>query len=231
MTEVDPLEGFSGVFWVYEGGTRYLCTKNLDIGFRVYGERLFTSKAGEFREWIPYRSKLAAAILRGLRGTSIGEGSRVLYLGAATGTTVSHISDIVGYSGYVFAIDFAPRAMIQFLERVAKRRENVVPILGDARAPERYSHLVGEVDVVYCDVAQPEQASLLLANCNAFLVTGGEALIAIKSRSIDSTEDPETVYNREIKLLERGGARVIERVNLEPYERDHVLARLRYGGT
>ena len=50
----------------------------------------------EYRVWNPFRSKLAAAILGGVDKIHIKPGSKVLYLGAASGTTVSHVADIVG---------------------------------------------------------------------------------------------------------------------------------------
>ena len=224
----EPHERFRGIYWVLDQGSRTLATRNMDRGHRVYGERLFSIDGEEYREWVPYRSKLAAAILSGLKELPIGEGSRILYLGAATGTTVSHISDIVGPSGVIYAVDFAPRVMVQFLENVARRRVNVVPIFEDARMPELYTHLVGKVDVVYCDVAQPEQAKLLLDNCRLYLKRRGEAFLAVKARSIDSAEDPERIYRREITILEGGGLRIAEKINLEPYEKDHIMVRAVY---
>ncbi len=220
---VERHERFEGVFFVVDELRRVLCTSNLDRGYSVYGEQLFQIGDVEYREWVPFRSKLSAAILRGLGTMPIKNGSRVLYLGAASGTTVSHVSDIVGMDGVVYAVEYSPRVLAQFMERVAKRRRNVVPILGDARLPERYAHLIGRVDVLYSDVAQPDQARIVVDNARLFLSRGGRVMVAIKARSIDSVEDPERVYRREIDLMEREGLVVEERVDLEPYERDHVL--------
>jgi len=225
---IERHQSFEGVYWIVEQGQRLLATVSLDPGTSIYGERTFRHGELEYREWVPYRSKLAAAILTGLKELPIKPSSRVLYLGSATGTTVSHVSDIVGSKGIIFAVDFAPRVMAQFIERVARRRSNVIPILEDARLPERYMAFVGKVDVVYCDVAQPEQAKLLIDNCVAYLKRGGEALLAVKARSIDSTEDPERVFRREIAVLERGGLSVKEHVRLEPYEEDHIMVRVKY---
>jgi fibrillarin-like rRNA methylase len=50
----------------------------------------------EYRVWNPFRSKLAAAIVGGIENLWIAPGNKVLYLGAASGTSVSHVSDIVG---------------------------------------------------------------------------------------------------------------------------------------
>lgn len=226
---VEPHEDFKGVYWLYEQTSKLLATKNMDRGYRIYGERLIEIGGEEYREWIPYRSKLAAAILCGLRELPITPSKRILYLGAATGTTVSHVSDIIERDGAIFAVDFAPRVMTQFMEKVARRRSNVVPIFADARVPEGYPPVIGEVDVIYCDVAQPEQAKIFVENCRLYLKRGGHGLVAIKSRSIDSVEDPETVYRKEIGTLERGGLTVAERIDIDRYERDHIMVRVIYG--
>uniref|UniRef100_A0A0D9XMK6 Fibrillarin n=1 Tax=Leersia perrieri TaxID=77586 RepID=A0A0D9XMK6_9ORYZ len=78
-----------------------LCTKNMVPGESVYGEKRISvqNEDGtkvEYRVWNPFRSKLAAAVLGGVDNIWIAPGTRVLYLGAASGTTVSHVSDIVG---------------------------------------------------------------------------------------------------------------------------------------
>lgn len=228
--KVEPHESAENVYWVWDGTKRYLCTRNLDRGFSVYGEQLFRHQGEELREWVPYRSKLAAALLKGLDRMPISPGARVLYLGAASGTTVSHVSDVVGEGGMVYSVEYSPRVLAQFVERVAKRRRNVVPIFGDARLPERYAYLVGKVDVIYCDVAQPDQARIVIDNARYFLRPGGRVMVAIKARSIDSTEDPELVFRREIEVMERGGAVVERRIDLEPYELDHVMVIARFRG-
>lgn len=58
----------------------------------------------EYRVWNPFRSKLGAAILGGVDQIHIKPGAKVLYLGAASGTTVSHVSDIVGPVWFFLAI-------------------------------------------------------------------------------------------------------------------------------
>ncbi len=225
---VERHPSFDGVYIIRDAGLKVLATKSLDRGFSVYGERLYSFGEEEYREWVPYRSKLAAAILCGLKGWALQRGSKVLYLGAASGTTTSHVSDIVGPEGLVYAVEFAPRVMSQFLERVARRRSNVIAVFGDARLPERYLGIVDKVDAIYCDIAQPDQARILLSNVELFLKSGGEVLIAIKARSIDSVEEPERVYRREIRVMEDGSLRVLERTNLSPYEEDHIMVRAAY---
>ncbi|MEM0020619.1 MAG: fibrillarin-like rRNA/tRNA 2'-O-methyltransferase [Fervidicoccaceae archaeon] len=213
----------------FDDGSRKLSTMNLVPGKRVYGERLYRIAGVEYREWIPYRSKLAGAILKGLSAVPIEEGSKVLYLGAAAGTTPSHVSDIVGNNGIVYSVEFAPRVMREFL-LVAKDRRNLVPILADARLPSTYSHIVDLCDVIYADVAQPEQASLVIENAKWFLKDGGHVFLAIKARSIDVTKEPTEVFKREISTLEKGGFETISVVHLDPYDKDHAMVLAKYKG-
>lgn len=221
---------FEGVYWVEDVEGVRLATRNLAEGFSVYGEQLVRFENVEYRVWNPYRSKLAAAITKDIREIFIKPGSRVLYLGSATGTTASHVSDIVGEKGRVYAVDFSPKVMQQFLRNVAERRRNVVPILDDATRPESYSFMVGVVDVVYADVAQPSQARIVAANSRLMLKKGGGVLLAVKARSIDSVEEPEVVVKREVKTLAEKGFEVVDRVELEPYEKDHVMVAAVYHG-
>jgi len=227
MVEVIPHEQFRGVYWIQEA-ERVLATRNLAPGVQVYGERLYRVGDEEYRSWIPFRSKLAAAILKGLKNMFIQPGSRVLYLGTATGTTSSHVSDIIGRDGVLYGVEFASRVMIQFKQKVSDRRGNVIPIFADARKPGTYASIVGEVDVIYCDVAQPEQAKLFSDNARLMLKSGGHGYLAVKARSIDSVQEPEVVYRREIEVLEKNGLKPIEVLSLEPYERDHLMVVLEF---
>jgi fibrillarin-like pre-rRNA processing protein len=195
----------------------------LTPGRRVYGEKLIEIHGVEYRIWNPYRSKLAAGILNGLRELPIAVDSRVLYLGAASGTTVSHVSDIAT-GGVVYCVEFSKRAFVDLL-RTCEKRKNTIPILADATKPEEYSYLLEEVDVIYQDIAQPNQSEILIRNSDYFLKNGGRALIALKARSIDFSEDPQKIFRREVKKLERT-FRVRERIDLNPYEKDHLLLLL-----
>lgn len=210
-------------------GKRHLATENLTPSHMVYGERLVREGSREFRLWSHHRSKLAAAIIKGIPEIFIGRASRVLYLGSATGTTASHVSDIVGIEGMVYGVDFSPKVMQQFIRNVCERRRNVVPILADANNPAKYVGIVGAVDVLYCDVAQPEQAKIVAENARLMLTRGGGALVAVKARSIDSVEDPARVIEREVDVLKGYGFRVMASVDLEPFERDHVMVAAVYG--
>jgi len=207
---------------VLEDGNSNLATVNLTPNKTVYGERLVEIQGQEFRLWDPYKSKLAAAILKGLSNIPIKFGDYVLYLGAASGTTVSHVSDIVGTRGHVYAVDFSPRSLRELVSNLSSRI-NVFPILADARSPWSYRLLVEKVDVIYCDIAQLEQARILIKNINTFLKVHGTALLAIKSRSIDSTKEPKVVFKEEVKVLKQEGLNIKAMIPLEPYDRDHMM--------
>uniref|UniRef100_A0A7N0UZC1 Fibrillarin n=1 Tax=Kalanchoe fedtschenkoi TaxID=63787 RepID=A0A7N0UZC1_KALFE len=150
----------------------------------------------EYRVWNPFRSKLAAAILGGVDNIWIKPGAKVLYLGAASGTTVSHVSDIVGPTGVVYAVEFSHRSG-RDLVNTAKKRTNVIPIIEDARHPAKYRMLVGMVDVIFSDVAQPDQARILALNASYFLKNGGHFVISIKANCIDSTVPAESVFTQD----------------------------------
>ncbi|MEM2910698.1 MAG: fibrillarin-like rRNA/tRNA 2'-O-methyltransferase [Nitrososphaerota archaeon] len=228
MLSVEKHGRFDGVYWVYSDGERILATRNLDKGFRVYGERLFRVNDEEYREWIPYRSKLAAAILSGIKEIGIRPGYRVLYLGIASGTTASHVSDIIGEKGMLYGVDFAPMALAQFKRNVAERRRNAIAIYADARFPMSYKFVVGQTEFIYCDIAQPEQAKILVENARLMLKVEGLVMIAIKARSIDSVEEPSRVYKQEINVLESNDFVVLEKVDLGKYEQDHIMVLARY---
>ncbi len=211
-----------------EEGLQRLATKNFATGRTVYGERLVKSKGVEYRIWDPYRSKLAAAILKGLKAVPIQPGNKVLYLGAASGTTASHVSDIVGEAGHVFCIEFASRSIRELVNNVCAFRKNMSPILADARFPERYSTIVGKVDNIYCDIAQPEQAKVLADNADMFLLEKGWIMLAIKAQSIDVTKEPTQIYKQETKTLQNRGFNVKQTMHLEPYDKAHAMIVAQY---
>lgn len=172
--------------------------------------------------WNPFRSKLAAAILGGVDSIHMGPGSKVLYLGAASGTTVSHVSDIVGPEGLVYAVEFSHRSGRDLIN-VAKKRTNIIPIIEDARHPHKYRMLVGMVDTIFADVAQPDQARIVALNAQHFLKNSGHFVISIKASCIDSTAKPEAVFAAEVKKLVADKLKPQEQLTLEPYERDHAV--------
>ena len=222
----------------------------------------------EYRVWNPFRSKLAAAVLAGVDNIHVRPGAKVLYLGAASGTSVSHVSDVVGPEGTVYAVEFSHRRWAvggwavgvgrgggcarrstvgpwhacspvalpphphplthppppapapppccsgRDLVNMAKKRPNVVPIIEDARHPQKYRMLVPMVDVVFADVAQPDQARIVGLNSQYFLKNGGNFVISIKASCIDSTAPPEAVFAREVKKLQEQQLKPKEQVRV-----------------
>lgn len=212
---------FDNVFSEKYRGKNALFTLNAYPGQRAYGEDVLTQAGNEYRHWDPTRSKLCAAIHKGLNQIGIRKGNTVLYLGASTGTTVSHVSDIVGRDGFVFAVDFAPRVLRE-LVYLSETRTNVAAIFGDARNPGELTHTVGMVDCVYMDVAQRGQVKIFLANCDMFLKQGGFGLLAQKARSEDVSRDPISLFRESLKELE-SRMPVVDYKRLDPYEKDHCM--------
>ncbi len=181
---------------------------------KVYGEKII----GDKREWDPTRSKLGAAILKGLK-VSIKKGDKVLYLGASTGTTISHVSDIVD-DGFVYGIEFAER-VFRSLAELSRDRRNIAAIMADARKMEYF--WIEECNVVFCDIADIQQTDIAISNAKEFLKENGLLLISVKSQSIDVTMKPKDVYEKERKKVERAGFRVLQLLDLEPYEEKHAM--------
>jgi fibrillarin-like pre-rRNA processing protein len=223
--KVKPHPQFTEIYQVtLEDGAQRLATRNLTPGRTVYGERLIRFKRVEYRVWDAFRSKLAAAILKGVHTVPIKPEQRVLYLGAASGTTPSHVSDIVGEKGHVYCVEFASRSMRDLVDNVCAYRLNISPFLEDARFPEKYAMFIpGKVDCIYCDIAQPEQAKVLADNADVFLKQAGWVMLAVKSQSIDVTKAPEEIYKQEATVLKKRGFNVEEIVRLEPYDKAHAM--------
>jgi fibrillarin-like pre-rRNA processing protein len=186
----------------------------------VYGERTLQG----YRIWDPYRSKMAALAYTG-NGIELEPAMKVLYLGAANGTTVSHVAD---YVECVYAVEFAPRPM-QDLLMVARNRKNIIPVMADAARPEAYLPLVEPVDLLYQDVAQADQATIALRNI-IFLRDGGTIVIMLKTRSVDVRKEPGEVLVDTIDILSGSGVEVISSTWLNPYHPDHAALICRMKG-
>ncbi|KAJ2686386.1 Small subunit processome complex component [Coemansia spiralis] len=215
-----------GIF-IARGKEDLLVTKNLVPGESVYGEKRISvdgpdGTKTEYRVWNPFRSKIAAGILGGVDHIHIAPGKKVLYLGAASGTTVSHVADVVGPEGAVYAVEFSHRSGRDLIN-MAKKRTNVVPIVEDARYPQKYRMLVPMVDVIFADVAQPDQARIIALNAHQFLKNTGHIVISIKANCIDSTVEASKVFAREVKKMQEEKIKPQEQLTLEPYERDHAI--------
>jgi len=209
-------------FWIQVEGEKKLATQNLVPGNQVYNEKLIQHKGSEYRIWNPFRSKLAAAIMNDLKNFPFNQKSDVLYLGVSTGTTISHISDIVNQGGTIFGIEHASRVARDFLDRVASHRKNIVPIIQDARRPEEFFSVYKKVDIVYVDIAQPDQTNIAIENCKLYLKSGGYLFLVIKTRSIDVVKDPKKVIKDEIKKLDTM-FEIKQTIDLHPYDKDHAM--------
>jgi fibrillarin-like pre-rRNA processing protein len=202
-----------GIFILEVEDQKRLATRSDDV-VPVYGERILEG----YRLWDPFRSKLAALLLKG-RSTRpvLASDAKVLYLGGATGTTVSHVGDIVR-DGLVYAVEFSPRAMRDLI-RLCERRNNIIPILADASRPEEYASLLEPVDLIYQDVSQRNQAEIATRNCARYLKPGGELILMLKTRSVDVTARPHAVLQAEIKNLQ--GLDLLPVLDLLPFHQDH----------
>ncbi len=204
---------------VYELDGR-IVTENLTPGRRVYGEPLRKEGGKEYRQWNPTRSKISAAILNGLETLPLKADSKILYLGAASGTTASHLSDIAR-NGTIFCVENASVPMGGLID-ICRNRRNMVPVMGDANMPEGYAPLLEKVDFIYQDVAQKNQAEILVKNSKVYLNDEGMAMLALKARSIDSARDAGSVILDETARLKEH-FRIIQVVDLAPYEKDHAM--------
>jgi len=204
---------------VFRLGSKIL-TRNRLPGYRSHSEELLELGGVEYRVWNPNRSKPAAAIAKGLKTFPLKKGTKILYLGAANGNTVSFFSDIVGMEGIIYAVEISERSMGD-LNSLAIKRKNIIPVLANAKLPSSYNW-VEKVDVLYQDVATSDQSEILIRNAKAFLKKGGCAMIAIKSRSIDVTKKPDIIYKQESEKLSKH-FKLLEKKKLDPYEKDHCF--------
>jgi fibrillarin-like pre-rRNA processing protein len=214
---------FEGVFKIEKN----FATINLVPNEKVYGEKLIKIDKIEYRIWDKWRSKPSAALAKGLKVFPLSKGQKILYLGIASGTTSSHFSDIVGEEGIIYGVDIAERVLRELIH-VAEKRGNIVPILADARKPEEYQNQVLEkVDLVYEDVADPDQIEILIRNCEKFLKPKGWAMIAVKSQSIDVVKPPKQVYKQCLDKLEKY-FEILDKIELDPYEKCHLFLVLKF---
>jgi fibrillarin-like pre-rRNA processing protein len=177
----------------------------------LYGERLYNGH----RVWDPQRSKLAALITKD-SAIDFPRGMQALYLGAGHGTTCSHLAD---YVEVVYAVEIAPRPF-QDLLRVCQKKENIIPFLADAADPGSYAPFVERVDLLYQDVANPDQAEIALRN-RFFLRQGGMLILMLKTACVDSTRPPKEVFSEAYASLTTG-YRILRTHWLDPYFPDHA---------
>ena len=194
-------------------------TENFCKGERVYNEKLVKYKGKEYRSWNPFRSKLAAAILNGFN-FMIEPDMKILYLGAASGTTVSHISDIVR-DGLIYAVESSPVAAKSLIS-LSEKRKNVIPIFSDANHPDRYSSIVSNVDLIYQDISQRNQADIFISNVSRYLKKKEISILMIKARGIDVSLKPKKVYDLVCSKLIENNIKIVDKIDLSPYEKDHA---------
>lgn len=218
MNELELTEtGLNNVFITEINGSKRIVTKSL-VPIDSSDKHILVGNE-EYRVWNPFHSKLAAILLKNPTIDFFKTDSTVLYLGAANGTTVSHVSDIVA-DGIIYGVEFSPRAM-QDLILVSTRRMNLIPILADAMQPESYRNMVQEVDIIYQDVSQREQGKMAVRNSEMFLNKNGFLILIIKSRSIDVTRKTGDVVADEVRLLD-GVFEIMGIIDLEPFHSGHV---------
>ena len=208
------IEMFPGIYT----SERKLYTKALVHG-RVYGEKIIKDGDKEYRQWNPFKSKYCAALTKGLKKNIFFDKAKVLYLGSAEGTTVSHISDLVGKDGEIYCVDISGIAM-QKLNALAENRENLFPILADAQKPKEYEEYITDADVLFQDVSQRNQTEIFIKNAE-LLKKNGLGALSLKTKSISQDNKEKTLENEKKKLEEV--FEIIQIVSLEPFEKEHYL--------
>ena len=206
---------------VYHIGKK-LFTKNPSSckNIKVYGENLRSFKGNQYRSWNPFRSKLAAVLSKKEISLPIDPSSSILYLGAATGTTVSHLADMCT-NGYIYAVEPSPVAA-KTLMNLVQQRTNIIPIIEDANHSDRYVHMLSTVDYIYQDISQRNQADIFARNAQLFLKPGGAGVIMVKARSIDVGMNPSKAFALVKEQLETQGLAILDSIELGPYEKDHA---------
>ncbi len=179
----------------------------------VYGEKIKKTGTVYIREWNPRRSKLAAALLKGFSDIPLTEKSSILYLGASTGTTVSHVSDI-SYKGFVYAVEFSYDSFVK-LYNLARKRNNIFPLLEDANMPEKYQFFVENPDIIYQDIAQKNQIQIFNENAKIFS-SARKAMLIIKARAISSNKSDKSIINVAIRQIK--DFKVKQIIDLKPFD-------------
>jgi len=204
---------------------RELFTRNAEPGVKVYGELLRSADGVEYRGWDPWRSKLAALLVQGAPPDLLARPRAVLYLGAAHGTTASHLSDL--WPGTpIFVVEKSPSSFAPLLA-LARRRANLLPILADAQLPERYRADVGEVDLLYQDVAQRDQVRIFRENAEACLGAHGRGILMLKVRSVTQRRPAAAIVRESRAGLGQAGFSIDGEWSLSPFAREHVALAVR----
>ena len=222
--------------WGVRREGRSLWTRNAVRGVSVRGERRKKDGRVEWRQWIPSKSKVAAALLRTNNDPSnlLPEpGSTCLYLGASYGGTVSFVHDLACgsnnfHEGQIIAVEIAPRALRE-LAALASRRPGLVPVLGDARLPHTVSPFIREkADWLHQDLSIADQAETFVKMAGAFLKPEGTGLLSLKAASERSSDgDDDTRFAKAERILGKSDLEVVERIDLAGFEEQHVVFHVR----
>ena len=222
--------------WGVRREGRSLWTRNAVRGVSVRGERRKKDGRIEWRQWVPYKSKVAAAQLRTKNDAAdlLPEpGSTCLYLGASYGGTVSFVHDLACgsnnfHEGQIIAVEIAPRAMRE-LAALASRRPGLVPVLGDARLPHTVSPFIREkADWLHQDLSIADQAETFVKMAGAFLKPEGTGLLSLKAASERSSDgDDDTRFAKAERILGKSDLEVVERIDLAGFEEQHVVFHVR----
>lgn len=192
--------------------------KLLSPGRILPGDRTYNG----MRVWEPQRSKVAALCYLNYEPPICH--ARILYLGAAAGTTVSFLSD---YAEVVYAVEFSSRP-IRNLIRLARQRSNIIPFFQDARYPERYIPFIESVDILIQDIAQRDQVEIAVKNLS-LLKNGGHFILFLKMLSISVVSGKDELTAIATNLLKDAGIKKIVVTGLEKYHTGHVAISGIYG--
>jgi len=202
---------------------------NYPLVYEDEKKRLYTKHENKYNYWDAYHSKAAAAIKKKIKNWPFKKDSKVLYLGAAEGTTISHLSSIIP-KGIIIGVDISSNPFKKFL-KLCEERNNIIPVLSDANHPENYEKLikqVGKIDVIYQDLAQKIQAGILIKNANLFLKKNGYVIYMVKALSIDVTQKPSKTFKQEEDKLKKAGFEIIEKKSLKPFQKGHAVIIAKY---
>ena len=236
----------SSIFWIKLNNSLMLATKNLVKGNQCYNERLVQLNGEEYRIWKHYRSKLAAGIIHGLEILPIIKKSRILYLGASQGITASHVSDMIGPEGIIYAVEHSHETAKKLQEEVTSKRKNIKPIIMDAAKPSQYQIIDRKVDVVYVDLDQPNEMEIAILNCKMYLQVGGYLLFMVKTRSVDHYQGKKFIINDKSELVNtteeintkkyttmdslKVNFEILQQINLTDFFKEHSLIVAKYLG-
>ena len=236
----------SSIFWIKLNNSLMLSTKNLVKGNQCYNERLVQLNGEEYRIWKHYRSKLAAGIIHGLEILPIIKKSRILYLGASQGITASHVSDMIGPEGVIYAVEHSHETAKKLQEEVTSKRKNIKPIIMDVAKPSQYQIIDRKVDVVYVDLDQPNEMEIAILNCKMYLQVGGYLLFMVKTRSVDHYQGKKFIINDKSELVNtteeintkkyttmdslKVNFEILQQINLADFFKEHSLIVAKYLG-